>query len=114
MNDIMVVQLVMEFTLKNSSTTERNTKQLSSKMFSSFLSPLCLILQHTTLWPIFSLHSMSKLQNYKLDKILVEKTDSYKTRMLKFRKSDPGNKLILGLESDPISKRARFKLILAN
>ena len=31
-----------------------------------------------------------------------------------YRKSDPGNKAILGLESDPKSKRARFKLILAN
>ena len=28
------------------------------------------------------------------------------------RKSDPGNNLILELESDPKSKRARFKYIL--
>ena len=29
-----------------------------------------------------------------------------------FRKPDPGDNLILGLESDPKSKRARFKFIL--
>ena len=29
-----------------------------------------------------------------------------------FRKSDPGNNLILGLESDPKCNRARFKFIL--
>ena len=32
--------------------------------------------------------------------------------MAVFRKSDPENNLILGLESDPKSKRARFKFIL--
>ena len=29
-----------------------------------------------------------------------------------FRKTDPGNNLILGLKSDPKSKRARFKFTL--
>ena len=31
-----------------------------------------------------------------------------------FRKSDPGNSLIVGSESDPKSRRAQFKLILEN